>query len=179
MKIYHSTQFLLIKNTLLEEISLISELIYEKNISFETEQKIIEKLVSIKTLNKIILRLEHIDDRMISKIKDENTSVTCIEIHNFRKDCNLENFQNKFVGLSKLIIRNKSEGKEEGLKVLEIKENKKLKTDKIIFTGEVRGEIKIYINSFETLKKFIFHIQPFYLYYAGIGNIIKDGVPFF
>lgn len=158
MKIYHSSQFLLIKNTLLEEVSLITENLYDKDLSVEIEQKIIEKLISIKTLKKIVLKLDQIDDSIISEINDENTSVAFIEIHNFRKNCILENFQKKFHGLSKLIIRNggPNVNGNDNLKVLEIKENKQLKTDKIIFTGGVRGEIKIYINSFETLKNAFF-----------------------
>ena len=54
----------------------------------------------------------------------------------------LENFQKNFLGLSKLIIRNGANDNDD-LKVLEIKENKQLKTDKIIFTGNARVEIKI------------------------------------
>jgi len=87
MKIYYSSQFLLIKNTLLEEVRLITENLYDKDLSVEIEQKIIEKLISIKTLKKIILKLDQIDDSIISEINDENTSVAFIEIHNFRKNC--------------------------------------------------------------------------------------------
>ena len=94
--------FLLIKNHLLEKISLYSN----NEITQEEEIKMIEKILSIKTLKYIEFDLYKYDINEISNIQDENTSVLDgrIKCKDQNKDLSLFNLKKKLPNLSNLFI---------------------------------------------------------------------------
>ena len=158
--------FLLLKNPLLEKIKLYSNKYISKEI------KMIEKILSIKTLKNIKFDLYKYDINEISKIQDENTSVlnVIINCRDQNKDLYLFNLQQKLPNLSNLCIFGHKPYSHDGIK-LEITENPKCKTN-IISLRRINRNIKLYIQSYESLKIISFYFDN------EIINL-KDSFPLF
>ena len=96
-------RFLSIESLKLEKVGLFS---YNEKISKESEIRILKKLISLTTLKEVEIQLDSICDNDISTIKDENYSVTKMNLYwlNDKDDCILYNLQNKFKNLKKYNI---------------------------------------------------------------------------
>ena len=150
----NSFDFLNFDNTLLNKLILNSN----RSISSEDEREILEKIISIKTLKDINFELYKIDNDEISKIRDENSSITKIEIIDNSRNIDFNFFLEKlFPNLSDLIINiNNIFGNK--IKI-EIGENSKCKIDKFSLTAKGNKNIKFYIKSFEELISASFNLK--------------------
>ena len=112
----------------LEKVGLYS---LKENDSIECEKKVLQKLISLKNLKEFSINLDNISDNDISTINDENYSVTRMDVYwlNNNEDCILYNLQNKFKNLTKLVLNQNIYSIKN--KILEIKENKNCKVNKI------------------------------------------------
>ena len=119
----------------------------------------------------ISFELYKINNDEISKIKDENSSITKIEIIDNSRNIDFNFFLEKlFPNLSDLIINiNNIFGNK--IKI-EIGENSKCKIDKFSLTAKGNKNIKFYIKSFEELISASFNLKN------EIINI-KDAFPIF
>jgi hypothetical protein len=89
----NSFDFLNFESTLLNKLILNSN----RSISSEDEREILEKIISIKTLKDISFELYKIDNDEISKIKDENSSITKIEIIDNSRNSDFNFFFRKII----------------------------------------------------------------------------------
>ena len=143
-------KFLSIESLKLEKVGLFS---YNEKISKESEIRILKKLISLTTLKEVEIQLDSICDDDISTIKDENYSVTKMNLYwlNDKDDCILYNLQNKFKNLKKLVLNQDIIYFKN--KILEIKENNNCNVNKITLNKIVGNNIRIYCKSYESLIK--------------------------
>ena len=161
-----TSDFINIKNTLLESVSL-----YSYNISEETEKLMIEKLISIKTLKDINIEIKEIGDNEILNIHGENNSVINMSVKwsNNIHDCILTNLQKKFPFSSNLSIITPYKRTEI---FLEIKEEPSFKINKLCMKIGGNKNILFHCQSFENLVSVDINVN---------GNIINiiDAFPLF
>ena len=164
----NSSDFLIFGDTLLDKLILNSN----RDITSENEREILEKIISIKTLKDISFDLYRINNDEIANIKEENNTITKMEIINNSRsnDFTIYNLQNKFTKLNDLSININSIF---GNKIkIEIEENPNSKVDKFSLTAKGNKNIKFYIKSFEELISANFNLRN------EIINI-KDAFPIF
>ena len=143
-------KFISIECLKLEKVGLYS---LKENDSIECEKKVLQKLISLKNLKEFSINLDNISDNDISTINDENYSVTRMDVYwlNNNEDCILYNLQNKFKNLTKLVLNQNIYSIKN--KILEIKENKNCKVNKITLNQISGNNIKLYCQSYENLIK--------------------------
>ena len=145
--------FVLIKNfNSIENVTLNSS----KDISKETEIKMLEKILSIKNLDFISFNLYKININEILKIKGQNSYVTKINIYyNYEnEDISLFDLDYKFPNLSDIFL-SIHDNHLTGVPInLEIKENSNCKINKLTLVGYGKKNVKMCIQSYETLIKF-------------------------
>jgi len=160
--------FLLLKDTLLEEVYLL----YQRENSIDIEKELIEKLLEIKTLKDIHLNsIEKITDKLISDIKGKNYSVTSIYINWLNEEtyCKLDNFQMKFPNLRKFEINNWICRYEKNDEKLEIKEDKNSKINNLYIEAGWGSHIYFCLSEYDKLESIKLNF----------GKIINNNLPFF
>ena len=144
--------FLMLKNTLLEDVN-----IQGIDIENQIQVKMIEKILSIKTLKKAKFELGNMNNLDILKINGNNNSIKELKIYytydnRYKKgvDFDINDLLCKFPNITSLSLYADSKSK---LTNLEIKQNSKCKINKIILVKPLINNLKLCFESFDNLKE--------------------------
>ena len=135
----------------LEKVRIVTS---RKELSMEKEKKMLEKIISIKVLEEIDIPLSNLDDKELSKIKDDNNSIKKVTInwYNEIEECILDNLYTIFPNLSSLNIQ-LSNGLNNCYYNLDIQENPNCKINDFCINGNGKTDINFDIKSLECLTK--------------------------
>ena len=163
-----------------EKLSIMSN----KDSDLQTEKKAIEKILLINSLKELKIKLNYLDDNIISQIYGENYSIKKIEINweENQSDCVINNLLNKLPNINDLDIYSLRNYSNKNKTNLEIKENSNCKIDTIKLYGD-RDIIKFYCTSYDklhkidiTLKDYIIDIKNLFPLFNDKCNIIFNSL---
>ena len=163
-----ANDFLMLKNTSLENLTLLSNDIDNRK---KKEKRIIEKIISMKSLKELTLSLKLLDENDISGINGINTSVEKLVIHWHKSDidCTVINLQKKFPNVNSFSLVTKHDTDDTNL---QIEVNSKCKINKLtLYIG--KPYIRLYCVPLMNL------VELDLIIFAKDLNGIKESLPLF